>query len=846
MKTLKKILSIIMALSMICVMIPAVFAADRFSCVYTPITNTGAVITPRGEGKISAVSISDTSVATATLTDNRVYVKGVDGAVGVVDVSIEYGASSLYTVQVPIGYTTFRFSGDSLTVYEGSDTKYEVTGVNTANEEYTSLESVTLEDGGVMYTNTETYKLYVSIKKSGGTYVFDGKGDDMAICVKKEATDPAVILLAGLDLTSSFTAPVTVKKNSASTVTITALEGHINTFTDSELNNGDIYGATEDGGDGTNAEYAESAVIKGKDYANITINGGGTINLNCVTKNAVKVAEYGSLTVDGATINAVSAKHGISSDNILTIESGILNVVAAEDGIRTDPSAVDSTVGCSGIISINGGVVTVESGYDCIQSAQDINITGGTFNLISGAGYTDSAFDSSTMSCKGIKASFSSDSTDSTDTSTATNTIDITGGIFSINCPDDGIHSDAYAVLEGGMFNILTADDGVHADTSLTMGIQNGGNDDLSINVNSCYEGLEAGNVYFYSGKFYVNASDDGVNAAGDSTQGFNPGGNAGRPTKPGQSTEGSTTTTSTYAIHIIGGELFVNCSGDGLDANGALNMKGGNVEVWAQAAGGGPETPVDCDGTFTITGGTIFAAGCSEMATTPSSSSTQKYVRSTSSISAGKAVNVVYNNSVYFTTVARKALNYVLFSCPDMTSSSGWSITSATTSDKASEKEEICSSGHDYSIEFITEASTCTESGTIKFVCSVCGDTTEETLSAAGHAFDSEFTVDVEATESANGSMSRHCLCCDEVTDVTEIVYGSGENEEETTVVPGDVNGDGKVNSRDMMMLKKFLASSVSSDSISVDNADVNGDGNINSRDMMKIKKYLNGLTDL
>ncbi len=845
MKTLKKIFCIILSCCMMFSMIPAVHSADRFSCVYTPIANTGAVITPRGDGKITSVVCDDTSVATVTVSDNHVYVNGVEGAAGVVTVSLEYGGSEPCNIQVPVGYTTFRFDGDSLIVYEGVDTKYEVTGVNTANEEYTALESVTLTDGGVVYSNTDTYKLYVSIKKSGGTYVFDGKGNDMAIAVKKEATAPAVLLLAGLELTSSFTAPITVKKNSTSTVTVTALEGHINTLSDAELNNGDLYGATEDGGDGTNAEYAESAVIKGKDYANITLNGKGTINLECLTKNAIKVAEYGALTVDGPVINAVSAKHGISSDNTLTVNSGVLNVKAAEDGIRTDPSAVDAATGCSGVININGGVITVEAGYDCIQTAQDINISDGIFNLKSGSGYTDQAFNSSTMSCKGIKASFSSDSTDSTDTSSATNTIDITGGIFNINTPDDAVHSDAYAVIEGGLFNILTGDDGVHADTSLTMGFEDGSDSDVNISVNSCYEGLEAGNVYFYSGTYYVRASDDGVNAAGDSTEGFNPGGNAGRPTKPGQSSGGSTgsTTASSYAIHINGGNIYVNADGDGLDSNGALNMNGGNVTVWAQASGGGPETPVDCDGTFTINGGTIFAAGCSEMASTPSNSS-QAYVRSTSSISSGKTVNIVNNGTVYFSIVAIKNLNYVLFSSPDMTSSSGWSVTS-TTGGTAEEREVICPEGHTYSVELITDAPSCTENGMLKFVCSVCGDTVSEELTAAGHAFDSDFTVDVEATENTDGSKSRHCLCCDEVTDVTVIKYESS-SEEETTVVLGDVTGDGKINSRDTMMLKRYLAASVSADSINIINADVTEDGKVNSRDMIKLKKYMNGLVTL
>ena len=69
------------------------------------------------------------------------------------------------------------------------------------------------------------------------------------------------------------------------TATITALAGFTNTLTDNAFNNADTYGdPTEDGGNGQNAAYAESAVIKGKSYSNLTLNGAGTLNLFCATK----------------------------------------------------------------------------------------------------------------------------------------------------------------------------------------------------------------------------------------------------------------------------------------------------------------------------------------------------------------------------------------------------------------------------------------------------------------------------------------------------------------------------------------------------------------------------------
>ncbi len=176
-------------------------------------------------------------------------------------------------------------------------------------------------------------------------------------------------------------------------VTVNALEGFENTLSDSELNNADLYGDTSDGGDGTNAAYAESAVIKGKVSANITLTGKGVLNLNCATKNAIKLGTSGVLTVESLTLNIVSANHGISCDNIININAG----------------------------------------GDGIQSAQDITITDGSFDITTGTGYDDESFNSDTDSRKGIKASFSSD--EDSDTEDSTNSITVSGGRFSLTRP---------------------------------------------------------------------------------------------------------------------------------------------------------------------------------------------------------------------------------------------------------------------------------------------------------------------------------------------------------------------------------------------------------------------------
>ena len=743
MKNRRKAFAIVFSIIFLLSGLPIGAAASTFTVTKTAFGNSGAVLT--ADAAVTAQT-DDTSLVTLTQTDtNTITVDAVAGAVGVASVALT-SSGTTQTIEVPVGYTTFAFDGDTLTVYPGSSSNYAVSGVDTADNAYTPA-AVTNADGSLTYTNTQTYTLYVEVKKSGGTFVFTGEGDNMAIAVKKEATAPAVLLLDGLTLTSAFTSPITVKKNSSSTVTITALAGSVNTLTDAALNNADLYGDTADGGDGTNAAYAESAVIKGKVSADVTLNGAGTLNLVCNTKNAVKVGEYGSLVIEDIVLNITSAKHGISSDNTLEIRSGTVCIQSTDDAIRSDPDTVDADAGCAGCITISGGTLTIRSGSDGIQAAQDVTISGGTFDIQTGSGYNDSAFDKDTMSCKGIKASFSTDSTDETDTSESTNMITITGGTFTLNTADDALHSDGYIVITGGNFTIRTGDDGVHADTSLTLGEEDGDNSDVHITVTTCYEGLEAGNVYIYSGIYKVWGSDDGINAAGDgSNEGFNPGGGPGGPggqnhggpgsQNPGSQNPGggSSTAASDYGIHIYGGKIYVNVDGDGLDANGDLNLYGGRIVVWGQAAGGDNE-PLDCDGTLTIQGATVFAAGSKQMTTTPSSQS-QAYVRSTSmTAAAGKTINVKYNGTTVYNVLAEKSVNYILYSSPDMTSSSGWTIT-VDTSALIADDTDPCDDGHTWDGGVYTTEPTCTLEGAILYTCTVCGKTKTVTAAALGHSY--------------------------------------------------------------------------------------------------------------
>ena len=81
---------------------------------------------------------------------------------------------------------------------------------------------------------------------------------------------------------------------------------------------------------------------------------------------------------------------------------------------------------------------------------------------------------------------------------------------------------------------------------------------------------------------------------------------------------------------------------------------------------------------------------------------------------------------------------------------------------------------------------------------------------------------------------------------DDVDILFVGGEHTIQKTgapVRPGDVNGDGKLNSRDISVMKRCIASSLDEDDVVVTaNADINGDGKINSRDLSALKRLIAG----
>ena len=89
---------------------------------------------------------------------------------------------------------------------------------------------------------------------------------------------------------------------------------------------------------------------------------------------------------------------------------------------------------------------------------------------------------------------------------------------------------------------------------------------------------------------------------------------------------------------------------------------------------------------------------------------------------------------------------------------------------DSKSEVTEIEALGHECGEGKETKAPTCTEAGEKTYTCTRCNATKTEAIAALGHNYDTEWTVDKEATTTETGSKSHHCKVCGNKTDVTII----------------------------------------------------------------------------
>lgn len=563
--------------------------------------------------------------------------------------------------------------------------------------------NITLSDSGI---SSDSDSVSVSdgkiLLKEEATYIFSGTLSDGSIIVDAPDTAKLQIVLSDTAVTSKSFAALYVL--SCDKVFLTLDENTENSL----INGGKFTQIDENNVDG--------AVFSKQD---LTINGNGKLTVSSPAAHSLVCKD--DLVITGGDIVLESASHGMDVNDSVRIKDSSLLIEAGKDGIHCENE--DNAE--KGFIFIESGKFDINSEGDGISAGTTMEILGGEFNILTGGGFENAEIktsenwggfrggkgdmgkrepvnamgqpdtgmgrpemgmgqqntptsipeEPSDMSFVSGEDAFTEDTVSDSESIKGIKSgasLYISGGTFSINSADDGIHSDSDINISGGEFFVKTGDDGVHAENTFFF---SGG----EIDISESYEGLEALHIELTGGMADIVSSDDGINAAGGTdSSGF--GGFRGGDMFGGGMSAGN------GSILISGGTVFINASGDGIDANGTLEITGGEITVTGPTVG--DTATLDYDRSAVISGGTFIGTGASGMAQTFSDSAQGVISVSVGNCSAGTKITLKNSNGdtlIEFTPSLSFAV--VILSSPDIVKGEEYILEIGSLSEKINAK---------------------------------------------------------------------------------------------------------------------------------------------------------------
>ena len=520
--------------------------------------------------------------------------------------------------------------------------------------EYDERECIRIDlmgDSAVCESDSVVINESTVILRGDADYILSGTLRGTVVVDAEESAKPRLVL-NGAAVESESSAGLYVKE--ADKVFLILAEGSEN-----KISNLGEFEALDD-------SNIDGAIFSKQD---LTVGGNGSLEISSPAGHGLVAKD--DLVISGGSISVSCEGHGIQANDSIRIADGSLSVVSAKDGLHCENSE-DASLG---FVYIKGGHFDITCDGDGISASSVMQIKDGDFSILSGEGHENAekkasegyggmggggmggpgghrrggdslvadVDESDTVSRKGIKASSG---------------LSVSGGVFNIDSADDSVHSNADCDIFGASFTVASGDDGFHADGTLTVA-------DGNIGISTSYEGLEGLHIKISGGDITLVSDDDGLNAAGgndesgyggffggDGFGGRGPGGHGG--TSAG---EGS--------ILISGGRLYVNASGDGIDANGTREIRGGHTTVCGPTVG--DTATLDYDLSATISGGTFIGTGGAGMAQTFSESSQGVIALSVGERAAKTRVQILTKDGKELISVSPElSFAVVILSCPE------------------------------------------------------------------------------------------------------------------------------------------------------------------------------------
>ena len=501
-------------------------------------STAGATITLNSNGTLHYDPTTSTTLTNGTVTSDSFTYTLTDGHTDVAvtgTVTVSFSADT--------GTTYITFNGDSINV---------------------SGSNATVDGTTVTLTSARTYSL-------------SGTLNDGQVIVDTDDEEDVVIILNGVNITCSDSAPIYVV-NATDTV-ITLADNTENYITD-----GDTY--TYEAG----VDEPDAAIYSNDD---LVINGSGSLTVDANYNDGI--ASTDDLDIDSGTIKVTAVNHGIRGKDSVVILDGTITVEAGNDGIQSDNDEDDS----KGYVSIEGGTLDITADSDGIQAETTITISGGDVTI--------------SADSKGLKAE--------TGITIEAGTVD--GVSVDVDSTDDAIHTSGTVTISDGDITLATDDDAISADTSVTL---SGGN----IEITACYEGVESPTITIDGATIDITSSNDGISGSSEDgssgvvsiysgTVAIDAGADGIQSeaellisngtvniTTGGGSTATLSSDTSAKALKadgdiiVTGGTITIDSADDAIHSNDTVTISGGDITITSGDDG------IHADNSITIDGGEI------------------------------------------------------------------------------------------------------------------------------------------------------------------------------------------------------------------------------------------------
>ncbi len=473
-------------------------------------------------------------------------------------------------------------------------------------------DSIACDSDDVQITDT------TAVISGEGTYILSGTLDDGMIVVNAGEQDKVQLVLDGASICSGTSAALYILE--ADKVFLTLADG-----TDNELSNGGSFVAVDE-------NNIDGAVFSKQD---LTLNGEGSLTV--VSQAGHGIVCKDDLVFTSGTYTIEAGSHGLDANDSVRVANAEISIQAGEDGIHAEDSDEEQT----GFFYMASGTLEIEAGDDGIHAADTLTVADGAIRI--------------TESYEGLEALH----------------LEIAGGEISLVAEDDGLNA-AGGTDASGFGGI-----GGMTDFGGRGGMPRG---EMSEDGQMLQQGeMPEDGQMPQQGEMPQDGQmpqrgempEDGqMPQQGEMPQ-------DGQMPQQGEMPEGAQMpqgASSDGSILISGGTLDIIASGDGIDANGTLEITGGFITVAGPTQG--DTATLDYDVSGTITGGTFIGTGSAGMAQSFRSSEQGVVFVKTEEQAAGTQITLTdAQGAELFSVEPELPFGVVILSSPELVSGETYTL---------------------------------------------------------------------------------------------------------------------------------------------------------------------------